>query len=341
MERIYKQFVELGTKWKSDLLLRARVKLTFAYVAFSALLLTVFSYLLYGALLSKLIDTTDDQILDSAMRKVFFDRASDALQSQILSADVFALFVILILGYFLTAFTLRPIAEARERERRFLADAAHELRMPLSVMKTSTEVALRVGKHLTPSIKKMLAENIDEIDSLTNIANGLLLLVGGETIPQKNHAAISLYALLQDSVEKFTPFANSHHITLSIEKLPAGPDVMVLGDRGALMRAFNNIIDNSLKYTLKGGVVTVNVTVQDRTATIQIVDTGIGISAGDLPYVTEAFFRSDSARTANGGSGLGLSIVSEIIRVHSGQVHIESKPNVGTTVTVSLPLFTI
>lgn len=336
-ETIFKQYVALATKWKGDLLLRARIKLTVAYVGFSALLLSVFSYILYGALESKILDSLDDQSFDPALRMVFFDRATDALQAQIILADGVALFLVLIFGYVLTAFTLKPIAQARERERRFLADSAHELRMPLAVMKTGTEVALRVHKELPPSVKKLLTENIDEIDALTKIANGLLSLLGGQKSSVSPHSVVSLQTLLQETLQKLAPIAQVRGITLQSLEVHTKESVTLQGSKNALASAFENVIENALKYTLEGGTVTVALTREGESLQVQIVDTGIGIANEDLSRITEPFFRADTARTAQSGSGLGLSIVSEIVHAHDGTLSIESRIGVGTTVQIMLP----
>lgn len=337
MELIYKQYVALVTKWKGDLLLRARVKLTLAYVVFSALLLGVFSYVLYGVLESKILDALDDQTFDAATRMFVLHRATDALESQIMLADGVALLLVLVLGYFLTAFTLRPIAEARERERRFLADSAHELRMPLAVMKTGTEVALRVHKELPPSVKKLLTENIDEIDTLTKIANGLLSLLGGQKNTVSTYDVLSLPILLQETLQKLATIAQARGVILVPLRVSSKEGVTVEGSKNALASVFENCIENAIKYTPQGGTVTVVLTREGKLAQVQITDTGIGIAPEDLSRITEPFFRADTARTAHSGSGLGLSIVSEIVEAHDGVLSIESELGVGTTVRITLP----
>ncbi len=338
MEHISKPFVAWATKWSNDLLLRARVKLTLFYVATSAFLLGVFSYLLYGELLMRLQDTIDDQVVDIMARKVFLDRASDALQNQILIADGIALFFVCIIGYFLTAYTLRPIHKARLRERRFLADAAHELRMPLSVMKTGVEILLRSDENLSVRVKKILTENVDEINSLTYIANNLLSLVSEKSKSNQTYPSVFIYDVVCNAIKKVTPLADSRKIVLAISAGESVGTVQVFADQLSLSRAFENVIENAIKYTTHGGSVQVAIKEKSPSIVVTIEDTGVGISQVDLPHITEPFFRADVARTANEGAGLGLSIVEEIVRIHNGKLQFESTLGVGTTVTISLPL---
>jgi signal transduction histidine kinase len=337
MEHIYKPFVAWATKWNNDLLLRARVKLTLFYVATSALLLAIFSYLLYGELLMRLQDTIDDQVLDIAARRVFLERASDALQNQILIADGVALMFVCITGYFLTAYTLRPIHEARLRERRFLADAAHELRMPLSVMKTGVEILLRGESHLSDHMKKILTENVEEINSLTYIANNLLSLVGEKSKTAQPLSPIFVYDVVFGAIKKVTPLANSRQVILTVDADESTGVLRMLGDQPSLSRAFENVIENAIKYTEQGGSVEVSIESKIPSIIVSVKDTGVGISQADLPHIIEPFFRADLARTANEGAGLGLSIVDEIVRAHKGKLEFESNLGVGTTVTMLFP----
>lgn len=337
MENIYKQFEVLVTKWRRDILLRARVKLTAAYVAVSAVLLTIFSYLLYGALLSRLEESINEDVLNLVSQKIFFERASDALQSQILIADGVTLIFVIFCGYILTGITLRPIRLMREREQRFLADAAHELRTPLSIMKSGNEVVLRGETGMSPRLKKLLTENVEEIDSLTHIANGLLSLVSEKDKIINKNSFVYIHQVLFGVVKKLEPIAHTRRIKLTFSSDESVKILTVHADQNALTRAFENLIENAIKYTKPDGSVDVRLGQTNKSITIQVHDTGIGISQDDLPHVKEPFFRADTARASIEGSGLGLSIVSETIESHGGHFTIESELGVGTIVNIVLP----
>ena len=109
----------------------------------------------------------------------------------------------------------------------------------------------------------------------------------------------------------------------------------MLGDADRIMQVFVNVIDNALKYTDAGGTIRIETSVFDRMLEIRVADTGCGISARDLPHVTEKFYKADQAVR---GSGIGLAVACEIVRLHKGTLQIESERGVGTTVIITLPL---
>ncbi len=338
MEPLSKQFEALATSWKRDLLFRARIKLTFIYTMVAAFLLAVFSYILYGQLLSRLQDSIDDKVVNPIARELFFQRAADAIQSQILIADSIVLLFILVFGYVLTKLTLRPIRETRDRERRFLADAAHELRTPLAVMKTGTEVVLRSETELPARMKKLLSENIEEIDSLTRIANGLLALVAEKEKIASTRSLVSLNEILFGVVKKLISLARTRDVILSSNIEEHGDDIRLYADLIALTRAFENVVENAIKYTKPGGTVSIALERKGKSAMVKVKDTGVGISPEDISRVIEPFYRADTARAAIDGSGLGLSIVSETVQAHNGSLTIESTLGIGTMVSITLPL---
>jgi two-component system, OmpR family, sensor histidine kinase CiaH len=300
-------------------------------------ILAGFSFLLYGQTLVSLREAIDEQALDAHVRKVLFNHATDAIQSKILMIDGVVLLFVVVFAYILTAVTLRPICEARKREQRFLADAAHELRMPLSVMKTGVEILLRGNNDLSVRVKKILTENVEEIDSLTYIANSLLTLVDEKNKTTQIYPPIFIYDTVFNAIKKVTPLADLCQITLTIDAEESAGTLRVSADQLSLSRAFENVIENAIKYTKSGGKVRVSIEYKKPNITVRVCDTGIGISPADLPHVTEAFFRADTARTAHEGSGLGLSIVSEIVQAHNGKLIIESELGKGTKVLVTLP----
>ncbi len=339
MEHVYKRYGVLVTKWKGDLFLRARLKLTVAYVGVFALVLGIFSYFLYNALLVILGENIDEHVLDLATRAHFFDRASHALQSQILIVDAITLLFVSLFSYILTGLTLRPIRKARDRERRFLADAAHELRTPLSVMRSGNEVVLRGEATMSLRVKKLLTENVGEIDLLTQISNGLLALASEKEKSAGKTGVVDVREILSSVIEKLMSLAYARSLELSLNGVELSDALMVRADRNTLTRIFENLIENGIKYT-KVGSIRVALEHNRKSVIIRIQDTGIGISSEDIEHVTEPFFRADAARTSMEGSGLGLSIVSESLEMYGGSLSIESELGVGTIVRVTLPLAT-
>ena len=337
MEHIYKQYVALATKWNKDVIFRARVTLISTYVLVSTLVVGITSHLLFKAMLVNMADSIEDQVPGLINQVLLFEHTEGILEFKIIFADILIVFMISITAYVLTEIALKPVREARNRERRFLADAAHELRTPLSVMRSGNEVVLRGEKNLSPRVTRQLTENIEEIDTLTRIANGLLALTSKKQMAIDGDTTISVAELMKSVMQKLRPVATEKGVTLTLD-LNAGTDLCsVQGDYVTLSRAFENLIENGIKYTKSSGSVVVSVTQLKNTVTVVVKDTGIGIAQKDLAHVAEPFFRADLARTANEGTGLGLSIVSETIDALGGNLSIQSEVGVGTIVTVTLP----
>ena len=338
MEHIYKQYVALATKWNKDVIFRARVTLISTYVLVSMLVVGITSHLLFKAMLVNIADSIEDQIPNIADQARLFEHTEGILEFKIILADIVIVLIICVTAYILTEIALKPVREARNRERRFLADAAHELRTPLSVMRSGNEVVLRGEKNLSSRVTRQLTENIEEIDTLTRIANGLLALTSKKQMAIDGDATIHITELLKSVIQKLRPLATEKSVTLTLEANAGIDGCSVRGDYVTLSRAFENLIENGLKYTKSSGSVMVSVTQSKNIVTVQVKDTGIGIATKDLAHVTEPFFRADLARTANEGTGLGLSIVSETIDALLGTLSIQSEVGVGTSVTVTLPL---
>ena len=331
-----KLFAALATSWRRDEFLSARLALTGIYVATVSVILGAFSYLLYGALMSGIANSLEGNFATDAAQQAALKQIAEVLQARLLTIDGIVLFIVLMVGFLLTSLTLRPLRKARERERRFLADAAHELRTPLTIMKTDTEVLLRDRSATLVDMKELLKKNVDEVDALTNIANGLLDLMRTEN-KKVAQSLIEIGVLVTASVNKFMPLARAHDISLTASLETGSETERVHGSAEALERALGNGIENALKYTDVGGEVSVSLGRKGNMLEIKIKDTGSGIAPADLPFVTEPFYRSGSARVAVGGSGLGLAIMKETIEAHSGKLHIESTLGKGTTVYISLP----
>jgi two-component system, OmpR family, phosphate regulon sensor histidine kinase PhoR len=237
---------------------------------------------------------------------------------------------------------LHDTTDVRQAERvrqDFVANVSHELKTPLSVIKSSVE-ALTDGAVEEPEARDMfLGQVTREADRLHDLIQDLLSLAriesGKLTLDAK---AIPLGRAIEDCVERHHARAESKTITV-IERPPAdGRDVTVWADADALRQVLDNLVDNAIKYTPNGGRITVRWNASGDTASFEVEDTGIGIPQEDLPRVFERFYRVDKARSrAVGGTGLGLSIVKHLVQAMKGQVRAASTVGKGTTFRVSLP----
>ncbi len=222
------------------------------------------------------------------------------------------------------------------QQRRFVADASHELRTPVAAIRSLTDVALAQSSNGDECITVLRDVNA-EAERLGHLIRDLLLLArSDEGQVQLDYELVRLDLLVSDVVGTLEPLAIERGIVLQVLKLEP---VTVRGDISRLIQCVINLLDNALTYTNSGGRVTLLVEVRNRCGCIEVQDTGVGIALEDTIHIFERFYRADPARTRRGGgSGLGLSIVDWVIRAHEGSIHVESRIGQGSTFILSLPL---
>lgn len=225
----------------------------------------------------------------------------------------------------------RSISEMRQ----FTADAAHELRSPLAVMRTEAEVALRNARSVE-EYRHVIEVTLDEVTRLAGVVDQLMTLSRHDSgIETGFHEEVPLHALLGDVAEKFRLVAQEKRLTFDVAPLPPWN---VQGDDIWLSQLFFNLLDNAMKYTPSGGHVALKAETNGQLAKFIIEDTGIGIPAEHLPHLFKRFYRVDHSRNrAFGGTGLGLAICKSIVEAHHGRIEVNSQPNLGTRFTVTLP----
>jgi heavy metal sensor kinase len=241
------------------------------------------------------------------------------------------------LGRLATAFNamIERLQKSFAEMQRFTADAAHELRTPLAVLRSEAEVALRAPRS-GEEYRQVLRSQLEEIDRLTRLADQLLFLCredAGE--PSAPAAAVRVDALLQNVGDQLQASAKGKGLSLQVEQVP---DCSVEIDADRLRRLFVNLLDNAIKYTPGGGQVRVTGRRDNGTVEITVQDTGPGITTEHLPHLFERFYRVDPARRRVDGTGLGLPICRSIVERQRGTIRVESDPGNGTTVCVALPV---
>jgi heavy metal sensor kinase len=222
--------------------------------------------------------------------------------------------------------------------RRFTADASHELKTPLTVVRAGVERAItRPG--MPPETLAPLEETLQEVNRMTELLDALLTLArADEGRADLHREPVDLREIIEEAGE--TGELLAEHAGVGIEiRLPPQPLVVPV-DRSRLRQLALNLIENAVKYTPRGGQVSVELAGDNGRAVFTVADTGIGIAPGDLPHVFDRFWRADSARTRTSeraGTGLGLAICKWIAEAHGGTIEVQSRPGRGTTFTVGLP----
>jgi len=228
------------------------------------------------------------------------------------------------------------LEQAFTQQRRFVADASHELRTPVTVIRSITDIALEEPLNLD-EYDEILREINAESERLGLLINDLLVLARAdeEQMPL-DREPVRLDLLAYDVAATMEPLAKERGIELQLQKLEPAT---VSGDTARLIQVLMGLVDNALTYTNSGGTVTLGVELHGAVACLTVRDTGIGIAEGDIPYIFERFYRADPARSrAAGGSGLGLSIAHWVVEAHGGSIEVQSRVGQGSTFTVTLPL---
>jgi len=203
----------------------------------------------------------------------------------------------------------------------FVADASHEFRTPLAVLRTTTELALR--RERTPeSYRDSLQQVASEAERMTQLVEDLLILARSDTgMAEMPLSPIDARDVLGDVYAEMLPLAELRQVKVKLET--GEESAMVSGNRPALRRLFLALLDNALKYSRAGGDVLLTVHRGDSHVTITIEDSGIGISEADLPHIFKRFYRANRARSG-GGYGLGLSLAESIARAHGARIDVRS-----------------
>jgi signal transduction histidine kinase len=217
-----------------------------------------------------------------------------------------------------------------ERERRFVQDASHELRTPITVALGHTELIQR--RATDPTIVEDVDVIADELARLRRLVDGLLLLAGTDDPQQLHLVPVDVGEIVADAVRRWAA-------TPRRWVLGAAEEAVVLADRDRLAVAFDALIENAVQHTREQDTIEVGVRRRDSTAVVSFHDTGTGIPTEDLDRIFDRFARADPGRSRHtGGFGLGLSIVRAIVEAHLGTVRVTSQVDVGTTFEIDLPL---
>lgn len=242
----------------------------------------------------------------------------------------------LVFGYLVARLALTPARNALETQKRFIGNVAHELRTPLSVIKTNLEVQLLVST-LPKEIRAMYRENLLELDRISEIIDNLLTLNTLIAPGQMPFRIVDVERATLDMAKKLKPLVQDKPVRVRVD---APRERHAWGNPAAIEQIMMNLLKNALVHTREG---TVEVSMQADGAhwlAVQVSDTGSGIHQEDLPHIFEPFYRGNRARTRQAGSsgGLGLTIVNELVKLHRGHIEVHSVPRRGTKVTVTLPL---
>lgn len=225
-----------------------------------------------------------------------------------------------------------------EMRREFVANVSHELRTPLTSIKSYSETLLEGALEDKETATKFLSVINSEADRMTRLVKDLLQLSRLDNNQMKwNITKFSLEKLVRDCIQKLEISANEKDQTIECYKIGDVEDVEA--DRDRIEQVLINMLSNAMKYTPKGGKISIYVGKMYSSVYVKVKDSGIGIPKEDLPRIFERFYRTDKARSREmGGTGLGLAIAKEIIEAHNGEISVTSDIGKGTEFTIKLPV---
>ena len=237
-------------------------------------------------------------------------------------------------GFLLVRKSTEPIERSILFTRRFMADAAHELRTPITVLRTRAEVALQQPREAANYVSALRGVEA-EARRLGGIVDSLLVLAradSGERPLERERLFLDDIAI--DAAGAASVVGKQKRVEVSVDEFE---EAAVVGDAALIRQLFMILLDNAIKFTDDGGVVRIRVSMHEGAPTFVVEDTGIGIKTEDLSRIFQRFFRGDTARSRTDGAGLGLSIASWIAREHGADIAVSSEPGQGTRVVVTFP----
>lgn len=237
------------------------------------------------------------------------------------------------LGYFLAGKTLKPIEAMMDEQNRFISDASHELKTPLTSLKTAFEVYLRRRRRTLSGVEGLIKESLAEVNKLQTLSENLLTLTHNQLTPL---GPVALNSVIAQAVKQVKSMAQVKQIKIIAPKTK----LKIKGNQEQLTELLVILLDNSLKYSRAQSEVKIMIEKSDGKAIIKVIDQGMGIAAKDLPHIFDRFYRADSARTKSGqgGYGLGLAIAKKIVTAHQGAIKVASRLGRGTTFQLSFSL---
>lgn len=260
----------------------------------------------------------------------------------LLSMSLLFVGIAIVIGHFLTRRAMKPILRSYQMQREFLADASHELRTPISILKSGLEVIdMEESKKLSEFTFELLKDLQKEAKSAAKMVNDLLFLARSDSGTQQISFETFDFSLIAEQViRSIQGITHSSHIKLNLQPQDS---ILLHADQERIKQLLYILLDNAVKYTPDGGEVTLSYMTKEvdhnQKLCVIVKDTGIGIEPEHIPHIFNRFYRVDKNRSReSGGTGLGLAIAKWIVEAHRGSIQVSSTPGVGSTFTLYLPL---
>jgi len=282
------------------------------------------------------------EILTSELNEVRLE-----LRNRIFVINVIILFLGAGASYFLSGKTLEPIIHTLELQKQFVADAAHELKTPLTALHTSLEVNL-MDESLGKNAKNVLDDNLNDVKRLESLTTRLLKLAQAENNGEQTYwEPVQLQEFVESAIKRVKPLANHKKISIKFHCSSGSSNTQILGDKESLTEMVTILLDNAIKFSKQNSTVKLNLLKSKKMIEVEVVDHGIGIDEKDLDHIFDRFYRSDASRqrtqndqemshSSSGSYGLGLALAKQIANNHGGKISVESIVGRGSVFKVKL-----
>lgn len=254
-----------------------------------------------------------------------------------ISVGSVSLIALLIISIYLTNKSIKPIKDVFDKQKQFIADASHELKTPLTIIKTSTSLVLSNPEDTVKNQRKWINYINLQTDRMSELVNEMLSLAKLDT--EENTlvlSSINISKIIESMILQFDAIIYENGINLYTK---IDNDIFITGDKESIKKLFSIIMDNAIKHTNNNGSIHVNLVLDKNTVKLSIKNTGKGISSEHIEKIFERFYRVDSSRVREtGGYGLGLSIAKSIVEQHKGNIYAKSTVDKDTTFFVEFPI---
>ena len=269
-----------------------------------------------------------------------YDTVLFQLVKSLVGIGLVSLIGLLFISIYLTNKSIIPIKEAFEKQKQFIADASHELKTPLAIIKTNTSLVLSHPEDTIKNQTKWINYINSQADRMSELISEMLSLAKMDVAENKlTLVPINMSKIIESMILMFDAVIYENNINLETN---ISKDLHINGDKESLKKLFSIIMDNAIKYTDKNGSITVSLFSDKNKVKMIIRNTGEGIAPEDLERVFERFYRVDKSRDREtGGYGLGLSIASSIVKDHKGKIYARSKVGSFTSFIVEIPQQTV
>ena len=270
------------------------------------------------------------------MERSQYDNMLFQLFKTLILIGFISLIILLLISIYLTNKSIIPIKETFEKQKQFIADASHELKTPLAIIKTNTSLILSHPDSTIKSQSKWINYINSQTDRMSELISEMLSLAKMDTAKnQLPLSPINVSKVIESMILMFDAVIYENNIELETN---ISNNLFINGDKESLKKLFSIIMDNAIKYTDKNGNITVSLFPEKNKVKMIIRNTGEGIAPENLERIFERFYRVDSSRDREtGGYGLGLSIASSIVKQHKGKIYAKSKVGEFTSFIIEIP----